>query len=48
MLAKSFLVSWRLILPSVGIVLVRTRIVLSSWISNICNIDSGVLSCGFP
>ena len=45
---QEFLVSWRLILLSVWIVHVRISIVLSSWISDICNIDSGVLSCGFP
>jgi len=31
-LAKSVLMSWRLILLSAGIVLVRIRIALSSWI----------------
>jgi len=47
-LDKSFLVSWRLILLSVGIIHERRCIVLSSWISDICNTNSGVLSCGFP
>ena len=48
MLAKNFLVRWILILLSARIVLVRTSIVLSSWISDICNTDSGVFSFRSP